>query len=203
MPKIVNKDEKRKEIANSALEVFIENGYERASLSQIAKTCGIGKATVYEYFSSKEELIIFALRRWLEGVEIEAESMSMEIEDAREHLVMFVGFLTEVFLADSKITKFLFRLAGIMIDSDSVFRKEKIFESMIIPSKMYIESILEKGVNQKVFKGSVFTERSLIAANLLAFLDGITLHFFMTDDYIDLKEQIDSYMKYLIEGIIK
>ena len=47
----------RKElIIHSALQNFMEEGYERATMQDIAIKAGVGKGTIYEYFSSKEEL---------------------------------------------------------------------------------------------------------------------------------------------------
>lgn len=49
---------KRDEIVSSAAEVFREMGFERASMSEIAARVGGSKATLYGYFTSKEELFL-------------------------------------------------------------------------------------------------------------------------------------------------
>lgn len=51
--------DKREEIYEKALELFIAEGYEQTPLSRIAKALGITKAGLYYYFSSKEELLFF------------------------------------------------------------------------------------------------------------------------------------------------
>ena len=51
--------DKREEIYEKALELFIARGYDQTPLSQIAKALGITKAGLYYYFSSKEELLFF------------------------------------------------------------------------------------------------------------------------------------------------
>lgn len=53
---IVNKEERRKQILNATKIEFMQNGFECTKIEQIAKRVGIGKSTVYEYFSSKEVL---------------------------------------------------------------------------------------------------------------------------------------------------
>ncbi len=40
-PKIVDKEKRKKEIAQATLEVFAEKGFEATSMSQIAKLAGI------------------------------------------------------------------------------------------------------------------------------------------------------------------
>lgn len=49
---------KRDDILNSASDVFNNKGFHLANINDIAEHAGIGKGTVYEYFSSKNELFI-------------------------------------------------------------------------------------------------------------------------------------------------
>ena len=53
----VRTEEKRQEIVRIAAELFDELGYDRTSMSAIAARVGGSKATLYGYFSSKEELL--------------------------------------------------------------------------------------------------------------------------------------------------
>ena len=48
---------RRDQILNAAREVIGENGYDRSSVDQIAKRAGLSRSTIYEYFSSKEEIL--------------------------------------------------------------------------------------------------------------------------------------------------
>jgi AcrR family transcriptional regulator len=48
---------RRDQILAAAREVIGENGYEQSSVDQIAKRAGLSRSTVYEYFSSKEEIL--------------------------------------------------------------------------------------------------------------------------------------------------
>jgi AcrR family transcriptional regulator len=48
---------RRDQILNAAREVISESGYEQSSVDQIAKRAGLSRSTVYEYFSSKEEIL--------------------------------------------------------------------------------------------------------------------------------------------------
>jgi AcrR family transcriptional regulator len=54
-------EDRRQAIMRAALSVFGEVGYDRASMDEIAARLGCSKATLYGYFSSKEELFATAL----------------------------------------------------------------------------------------------------------------------------------------------
>jgi AcrR family transcriptional regulator len=56
MPKIVDSEQKRRDILDAALRVFTEQGYKTANLQRVARAAGMGKSTLYHYFDTKEEL---------------------------------------------------------------------------------------------------------------------------------------------------
>lgn len=58
----VKTEERREAILKTANEVFRELGFDRASMSEIAKRLGGSKATLYSYFTSKEELFTSVMR---------------------------------------------------------------------------------------------------------------------------------------------
>ena len=47
---------KREQILHAAVEKFLEKDFYQVTVTEIAELAGVGKGTVYEYFSSKEEL---------------------------------------------------------------------------------------------------------------------------------------------------
>ena len=49
---------RRHEIFDAAVALFLEKGFEEISMQQIARTLGIGKSTLYDYFPSKDEILI-------------------------------------------------------------------------------------------------------------------------------------------------
>ena len=52
------KSEKRKLILDAAFELILEKGYSNTKIIDIANGAGIGKGTLYEYFESKEALVL-------------------------------------------------------------------------------------------------------------------------------------------------
>ncbi len=54
---IVDKAQKKKDIALACKDLFVQNSINTVTISQIAVSAGIGKGTVYEYFKNKEEIV--------------------------------------------------------------------------------------------------------------------------------------------------
>lgn len=51
-----NVSDKRMEIIHSCIKVFAEKGYHKSTIGDIANEAGVGKGTVYLYFTGKDEL---------------------------------------------------------------------------------------------------------------------------------------------------
>ncbi|ATG44372.1 TetR/AcrR family transcriptional regulator [Phaeobacter sp. LSS9] len=58
-------DEKRAQILKSAAKVFAEQGFDRASMTQLARECGISKANIYHYYDSKDAVLFGVLDTYL------------------------------------------------------------------------------------------------------------------------------------------
>ena len=55
------REARRIEIINAAIQVFAEKGYDNATLEEIAQRAEFAKGTLYHYFNSKEELFLTLL----------------------------------------------------------------------------------------------------------------------------------------------
>ncbi|HCW72829.1 MAG TPA: TetR/AcrR family transcriptional regulator, partial [Clostridiaceae bacterium] len=52
----MNKDDRRKQIIDSAMKVFRERGFKGATTIEIAEAASITEVTLFRYFSSKQEI---------------------------------------------------------------------------------------------------------------------------------------------------
>ena len=57
----MSKEDRRLQILQSALDVFIENGYNKATTQGIADATGISEVTLFRYFDSKKEIFTEAI----------------------------------------------------------------------------------------------------------------------------------------------
>jgi AcrR family transcriptional regulator len=71
-------DEKARQILDGAREIFLRDGFDGASMNDIAKAAGVSKGTLYVYFQSKDQLFAALIRHekqqqaermchWLDG----------------------------------------------------------------------------------------------------------------------------------------
>ena len=63
MPKIVDHDQRRAELANAAWRVIIANGLDGTTTREIARESGYSAGVLSHYFQSKDDLLLEALRR--------------------------------------------------------------------------------------------------------------------------------------------
>lgn len=92
-------ESRRQSIIETALEVFEEVGYERASMAEISARVGGSKATLYNYFKSKGELFSAAMLEAIEEQGLQLLTL-LDQEDAdvaavlRSFGVAFISFIT-------------------------------------------------------------------------------------------------------------
>src|SRR6201993_3040205 len=86
---------KRRQIMDGARQVFLSEGFDGASMNDIARAAGVSKGTLYVYFDSKEQLFEALIR---EGKKEQAERLVFPGEpgDARELLGGFGRRLIEL-----------------------------------------------------------------------------------------------------------
>jgi AcrR family transcriptional regulator len=86
------REEKRGQILFAAVECFATTGYHAVSISDLAKHAGISKGLMYNYFSSKEELLKSIFREIMtEMMDLFGGESAEEIDKAS--LVKYMGNL--------------------------------------------------------------------------------------------------------------
>ena len=84
MPKIVDHDQRRDQIALVACRVVAENGFDQATIVRIAREAGYTTGMVAHYFDTKQDIIIAALRLILRRIE---ERLTKPSGDAQTDLL--------------------------------------------------------------------------------------------------------------------
>ena len=107
MPEQSTKD-KRLRIMNTALHLFVEQGYFNTNVPKLAQAAGVSVGTIYHYFRSKEDVAaalfvrhIGAYRARMLGVLEEARSLEAQVKTAVRETLIFIE-------RDPEVARFLF-----------------------------------------------------------------------------------------------
>ena len=99
-------------LVDVAVEVFLEHGYDRASMGDIARASGLGKSSIYHHVSGKEELLDRGVSRALDvlvGMLDETEALS---SPAVERLRLVVRRTVEITMDHLPEVALLLRVHG-------------------------------------------------------------------------------------------
>ena len=91
---------KQLRILEAATELFIRQGYRKTSVEQIARNAGVAKGTVYLYFKTKPELLVYAValekKRYLEAIRPILDAAVAPCERLRAYLRRAVELVIEM-----------------------------------------------------------------------------------------------------------
>ena len=82
----LRQEARRREVMAAAVAVFSERGYRAASMTDIAERLGMGKASLYHYVSSKEEILVDLYEEVLRESVIAARRIASAEQTARDAL---------------------------------------------------------------------------------------------------------------------
>ncbi|MBN2069370.1 MAG: TetR/AcrR family transcriptional regulator [Opitutales bacterium] len=195
-----DKSEKKELIAEAALRVFSERGYEKTSISEVAKVAGIGKGTVYEYFSSKDELLCEAVYYYLSTLEPLIDDISRDIHEMppldqlREMLLRLACAISET----PSLSKLYPVFMEMMVRQPEWVKKIRFAELVTKDTRELIRSFIFAAVEGGVLPESCRTYADRHAINIMAAFDGLMFDYLMSDSYFGLREQfllmVDTYI---------
>ena len=107
MPKII--ENVREQLLNEARKQIAQNGYANTTIRSVAKACGLGIGTVYNYFSSKDMLIAsFMADDWkqcLKEIEHNVSNDAKKVFESMYHSLSYFVQKYSALFSDSDATK--------------------------------------------------------------------------------------------------
>jgi AcrR family transcriptional regulator len=82
-------------VADAAISIFGESGWAGFNFELVARRAGVGKASIYLRWSTKEELLLDALRRHVTSLD------QIEPSDVRQELITLATQLLERYVGDA------------------------------------------------------------------------------------------------------
>ena len=105
---IEEREARKQRILRGALEVFKSNGLEGATMDQIAQQSGFGKATLYYYFKSKEDVFSAILEDGWENIWESLEPIIADDDGARNSFIKLLIKIAEIAQSKPGLFEFLF-----------------------------------------------------------------------------------------------
>jgi AcrR family transcriptional regulator len=137
------KPETNAAILDAALDLFGEVGYEGMTVEAVAARAGVGKATIYRRWSSKDDLIIAAIQEVLTTVELPV------LGDVRKTLINMVGGAI-AFMNTSTAGSIFPRMAGEVAARTPL--GVRYVEAIIGPRRTMVRAILSQAVADGVLR---------------------------------------------------
>ena len=90
-------DRKRQGILSRSAVLFAEHGYTGTSITMIAEACGVSKALMYHYYSSKDAVLFDLLEDHLQNLVAVVEAAARPAGDGKEKLFAISAALLEAY----------------------------------------------------------------------------------------------------------
>jgi len=146
-----NHDTNREVLIKIALELFLENGYENTTITQIMKDANLSKGGMYHYFTSKEDVLNAVIQF---GLQQEAEKLKAKVEALPVEQKLF-GFAQSVDIGD--FTRKLLNYSNDNQDSIVAYKVLEYNTHLLIP---LLTEIIAQGVAAGIYKTANPTEVS-------------------------------------------
>lgn len=156
---------KRQAILKAAAEVFREVGFERASMSEIRARIGGSKATLYNYFPSKEKLF-FEVMYQAKELELGAITAALDPEaaDVKQELLHFGQKLLPALYSPDAIA---IRRLAIAESAHSDIGK-LVFEGSALPMEKQVAEFLRRAMKRGRLRSA---DAKVAAMQLLSLLE--------------------------------
>jgi TetR/AcrR family fatty acid metabolism transcriptional regulator len=199
---VVDKKEKKDQIVEAAIREFARKGFSRTTINDIASAAGIGKGTVYEYFSNKEEIVHETFLFFMHTLEPDFQSIFLSKASAMEKMKQVLdGFSLFVGSEYREMMELMFQFWSESIKDKGP--KGVMFKEMIKFYQVYREifsDIIIEGMGDGSFRKDI-NPRST-AAMIVGTLDGLLVQWVLEKDILDFPDILKTVTNIVLNGII-
>ena len=201
------KERRRNEIIDAAEKIIFANGIDKATVENIAAEAEISKATVYLYFSSKEE-IYFAISMRGQQILFEMlENAVSKVKNTREKVLTFL----KTFVNFKKKFSNYFNAFFYFLSNEVEFEKEKLYvEENRKRHEKYLNSwkeLIQKGKKEGVIREDLneINVVLLLWMQLIGFLRIYSVMKPRLKESFDIEEEslLNDYFDLVLQGMVK
>jgi AcrR family transcriptional regulator len=193
-----DRGDKRPRLVDAACAVFAEKGYASTRVADIAERAGVGKGTVYEYFSSKEELL-FAV------FELTNTQISVRLDDALAAGGTAEEQLLNLLRLGAEVISEQVEMQPVILDFWAASRGKEVedtYRRAVVSSYTFfrrrVADFIRDGQHKGEFKSSVNAEA--LAAIIVASVDGLGIQLYF-DRSLDPHEISEAFGRLLYNSL--
>nr|WP_320023975.1 TetR/AcrR family transcriptional regulator [uncultured Acetobacterium sp.] len=194
MAKWETKEKRVDDIVNAAVAVFLDKGYEGASMEAIAKRAEISKGGLYHHFGSKDEILFYANEKLNEPI-YEYIRLATENPDPVAGIRLYISNYVSYWLAHKKELTFFFLTMIKAISSPEMW---KVYEDYYNHMIDFIKTLYARGISS----GQLAEHNTRASAiTLMSALDGI-LSYLVMNENIELDAVIKDFEDKFINSVL-
>ncbi|GIN58771.1 HTH-type transcriptional regulator PksA [Lederbergia ruris] len=192
MPKIVDHEKRKKQIAEATWKVILEQGMEGATVRNIAKEAGLSLGALRYYFSTQDELFVYAMKLVKENATERINKIAASESPPFEKVMAILLEIVPIDAQTMAEMEVWFAYVFYTRHKEDVFaaKKDEIFKGM----KKLLLYLQERQILRSSLDIEIETER------LYALIDGLALHALLEPQRMD-KERIVKVIQYHMKKI--
>lgn len=197
MPLPIEKQDKerRQNILNAALNLFIEKGYYHTSIRDIIASSGVGTGTFYNYFIDKEDILKNLLEDFAEEIISSISNYYLREKDLYERFIETKRLTMEVFAQNEALSEIYSRVAGTSAPIDHCLKQ---FEDKLLA---FYSRNIDYGIKKGVFANvpAAAVAHSILATEKYLLYKWIVLKAISKEEMI---EMLISFHQTLAAGLL-
>jgi len=173
-PKKARKQNLQKEIniIEGALKIFGEKGFEDTTISAICKAAKISDATLYEYFSSKEEVLFSIAKHYTQRELNRMRGVTHYIHSPKEKIRVIIQAYLEFYENNRLYTS----VALLLLKGNRKFIKSDAYQVVRESAKSIVDAFNE-GVESGVFRKDL--DPYIVRNMVLGFIEHLTIQWLL------------------------
>lgn len=182
----------KKLIFESAIKVFSDNGYNGATMDEIALRAGVAKGTLYYHFTSKEEIFKFTITEGMNVVKEEIETETSGEGNPIDKLKTFCKVQLNLVYRN----KDFFKVVMSQLWGQEVRQLE--LREVIQDYLKYLDKFIQPSVDGGYIKN---WDSTFIAYTLFGTICSVSVYELMKNGDGNTEELVDKLMEYILNGM--
>ena len=188
-PDLVNR--RRRQIADAAVQLFIDKGFHKTTTRQIARAAGFSIGSLYEYFASKEDILYMVCEAIHAEVERGVTEAMSQAKGGRDALVKIIQ---EYFMVCHQMSDFILLIYQETQSLPSQWQK-RVLENELRITGLFVKAlarIAKSGdlINLKENNLELAAHNIVVLGHMWTFRRWYLAHHYSIDDYIKLQTGI-------------